>query len=220
MSRLPYTLALAGLALLIRYALGVLVGLVVAVRRGSWLDHALVVVTTVLRSVPSFWLGILLIILFALRWNVLPISGYSGPVSIVLPVLSLALPTIADTMRLTRSEVLEVMREQYVLTARAKGIPGQRLLTKHVLRNALIPVTVTFFLSLPWLIGGSVVVESVFSWPGMGRLLWKAILAQDLPIVQGVVFIIAVLTVLSNTVGDIACAWLDPRIREEYSGGR
>jgi len=219
-TRLPYTMILAGCALLIRYVVGVAVGLVVAIKRGSLADRALVVLTTVLRSIPGFWLAVILIVMFAINWRIFPISGYEGPASAVLPVLSLTLPTIANTMRLTRSEVLEVMREQYVLTARAKGLPEQRLMLKHVLRNALIPVTVTFFLSLPWLIGGSVVVESVFSWPGMGRLLWLSISSQDLPVVQGVVFIIAVLTVISNTLGDVACAWLDPRIREEYSGVR
>jgi peptide/nickel transport system permease protein len=165
-------------------------------------------------------LAIILIIIFAIQWNLFPISGYEGPASIVLPVLSLTLPLIADTMRLTRSEVLEVMREQYVLTARSKGLPERRLLLKHVLRNALIPVTVTFFLSLPWVIGGSVVIESVFSWPGMGRLLWVSIVNQDLPVVQAIVFVIAVLTIICNTLGDMACAFLDPRIREEYSGVR
>lgn len=218
--RLPYTLALAGGALVLQYVVGVTVGLVVAVRRGSWLDRTLVVGAIILRSVPAYWLAIILIIAFALKWRLFPISGYDGPRSLVLPVLSLALPTIADTMRLTRTEVLEVMRQQFVTAARSKGLPESRLLVKHVLRNALIPVTVLFFLSLPWLVGGAVVVESVFSWPGMGRLLWRSIISQDLPVVQGVVFIIAVLTVVSNTLGDIMCAWLDPRIREEYQGLR
>ncbi len=217
-ARLPYTLALAVGALVLRYLIGVTVGLIVAVRRGSWADGVLVVGSTVLRSVPSFWLGILLIVVFAVHWRIFPISGYVGPVAIVLPLLSLMLPPVADTMRLTRSEVLEVMREQYVTTAHAKGLPSRVVLTKHVLRNALIPVTVTFFLSLPWLIGGSVVVESVFAWPGMGRLLWRSILSQDLPVVQGVVLIIAVLTVISNTLGDIMTALLDPRIRAQYEG--
>ncbi len=215
-TRLPYTLILAFSALILRYLIGVTVGLVVAVMRGSWADRLLIVGSTVLRSVPAFWLGILLILLLSVHWRVFPISGYRGPISIVLPLLSLMLPPIADTMRLTRSEVLEVMREQYVVTAHSKGLPRRMVFFKHVLRNALIPVTVTFFLSLPWLIGGSVVVESVFAWPGMGRLLWRSILSQDLPVVQGIIVIIAVLTVISNTLGDIMTALLDPRIREEF----
>ena len=219
-SRLPYTLVLAVSALVLRYIIGVAVGLIVASKRGSWIDRFLVVSSTVMRSVPAFWLGILLILLFAVRWGVFPISGYVGPRSIVLPLLSLMLPPIADTMRLTRSEVLEVMQEQYVVTAHSKGLPQRVVFLKHVLRNALIPVTVTFFLSLPWLIGGSVVVESVFAWPGMGRLLWRSIVSQDLPVVQGIVVVIAVLTVISNTLGDIMTAFLDPRIKEEYLGHR
>ncbi len=219
-TRLPYTLGLVLSALILRYIIGVTIGLVIAVYRGSWASNMLVVVSTILRSVPAFWLGILLILVFALRLGVLPISGYTGLRSLILPLLALMLPPIADTMRLTHSEVLEVMGEQYVVTAHAKGVPGKKVLVKHVLRNALIPVTVTFFLSLPWLIGGAVIVESVFAWPGMGRLLWRSILSQDLPVVQGVVLIIAVFTVISNTLGDLMTAFLDPRIREQMESNR
>ncbi len=214
-TRLPYTLVLAIGALIFRYIVGVASGLFVAVRRGSMADKVIVSLAVVLRSMPQFWLGILLIILFSVTWRLLPISGYDGPRSIILPLLALALPPVASTMRLTRSEILEVMREDYVRTAHAKGVPWYGVMIRHVLRNALIPVTVTFFLSLPWLIGGSVVVETVFAWPGMGRLLWRSIMRQDLPVVQGIVLIIAVLTVTSNTIGDIMTGVLDPRIREQ-----
>ncbi len=215
-TRFPYTMALTLTALLVRYLIGVAVGLIVAVKRGSWLDSALVISTVTLRSIPNFWLGIMLMLLFAVRLQWLPISGYDGPKSLILPVAALTLPWLADTMRITRSEVLEVMREDYVTTAHAKGVPFNAVMLRHVLRNALIPVTVMFFLSLPWLIGGAVVIESVFAWPGMGRLLWRSILAQDVPVVQGIVLIIAILTVLCNTIGDVVCAFLDPTIREEY----
>ena len=107
------------------------------------------------------------------------------------------------------------MRERYVMTARAKGIAGKKVLIKHVLRNALIPVTVMFFLSLPWLIGGAVVVENVFAWPGMGQMLWKAISKQDFMVVQGIIFVITILTVICNLIGDIISGILDPRIRLE-----
>ena len=122
---------------------------------------------------------------------------------------------MAQIFRLTRSEVLDAMEEKHVETAVAKGLTSKKVLIKHVLRNALIPVTVTFFLSLPWLIGGSVVVESVFAWPGMGQLLWNGISKQDFPVVQGIVFVIAVLTVICNLIGDIISGILDPRIRLE-----
>jgi len=216
LNRFPYTMALTFTALIFRYLIGVIVGLVVAVKRGGWLDNLLVVGTVTLRSIPNFWLGIMLMLFFSVRLGWLPISGYEGPTSLILPVISLGLPWLADTMRLTRTEALEVMREDYVTTAHAKGVPHKRVLIKHVLRNALIPVTVMFFLSIPWLIGGSVVIENVFAWPGMGRLLWRSILSQDIPVVQGIVLIISVLTVISNTTGDIVCAFLDPTIRAEY----
>ncbi len=212
-TRLFFTLYLTITALILRYTLGIAIGMIVAVKRGGFLDKFLVVGTVVLRSLPDFWLGIILILLFAIRFPIFPVSGYEGPISVILPMLALALPLMATTMRLTRSEVLEVLREQYVRTARAKGLHARTIMLKHVLRNALIPVTVVFFLSIPWLIGGTVVVETVFAWPGMGRLLWQAISSQDLPIVQGIVFIIAVITVISNTLGDIVCAVLDPTIR-------
>lgn len=212
-ARIFYTLYLTGAALFVRYTLGVFIGLIVGVKRGGMLDKILVIGTVVMRSLPNFWLGIILILIFAVYFPVFPVSGYDGLTSVVLPMLALALPLMATTMRLTRSEVLEVMREPYVRTARAKGLHSRVVMFKHILRNALIPVTVVFFLSIPWLIGGAVVVETVFAWPGMGRLLWQAITSQDLPIVQGIVFIIAVITVLSNTLGDIVCALLDPTIR-------
>lgn len=147
--------------------------------------------------------------------GVLPVSGYSGFSSLILPAFTLALPTLAQIFRLTRSEVLDVMRERYVMTANAKGLSSRKVLIKHILRNALIPVTVMFFLSLPWLIGGAVVVENVFAWPGMGQLLWKAISKQDFMVVQGIIFVITVLTVICNLIGDIISGILDPRIRLE-----
>lgn len=213
--RLPYTLMLTGAAMIIEYLLAIPLGLVAAVRRDGILDKFLTVVMVVLWSMPAFWLGVLLIRQFAVKNSFFPISGYSGLKSLVLPALTLALPSLAQIFRLTRSEVLDVMEEKHVETAYAKGISDKMVLVRHVLRNALIPVTVTFFLNLPWLIGGAVVVENVFGWPGMGQLLWKGISKQDFPIVQGIVFVIAVLTVICNLIGDIVSGILDPRIRIE-----
>jgi len=213
-ARLPYTLLLTGSALAFEYIIAVPLGLLAALRWNTRVDRLLVVISTILWSMPNFWLGVILMIIFGIKLNILPLSGYSGLKSLVLPLLALSLPSLAGILRLTRSEVLEVLREDYVLTAYAKGLPNHKVLVKHILRNALIPVTVMFFLYLPWLIGGSVIIETVFAWPGMGRLLWKSIVVQDYPVVQAVIFIIAVLTVVSNTVGDIVSAILDPRIRE------
>ena len=215
LERLPYTLMLTGSAIVIEYLLSVPLGLISAVKKDGLLDRGLTIVMVILWSMPAFWLGVLFIRVLAIQYPIFPISGYSGFRSLVLPALTLALPSLAQVFRLTRSEVLDVMEEKHVETAYAKGLTGKRVLIAHVLRNALIPVTVTFFLSLPWLIGGSVVVENVFAWPGMGQLLWKCIAKQDFPVVQGIVFSIAVLTVICNLIGDIVSGILDPRIRME-----
>lgn len=211
--RLPYTLMLTGVAIVVEYAIAIPLGLFAAVHKDGPFDRAMNVIMVVLWSMPGFWLGVLLIMLFSIRLGALPISGYSGPVSMILPVLTLALPNLAQTFRLTRSEVLDVLDARYVKTATAKGLLRDKVLVRHVLRNALIPVTVTFFLSLPWLIGGAVVVENVFAWPGMGQLLWMGIQKQDFPIVQGIVFVISILTVICNLIGDVVSGLLDPRIR-------
>ena len=210
LQRLPYTLMLTGAALLIEYLIAIPLGLWAAVKKDKAVDKSLTVGTIVLWSMPQFWLGVLFMLIFAIWLGVLPLSGWSGPSSLILPAL-----TLAQIFRLTRSEVLDVMRERYVMTARAKGIEGRKVLIRHVLRNALIPVTVMFFLSLPWLIGGAVVVENVFAWPGMGQMLWRAISKQDFMVVQGVIFVITVLTVICNLIGDIISGILDPRIRLE-----
>ena len=211
--RLPYTLMLTGVAIVVEYAIAIPLGLFAAVHKDGPFDRAMNVIMVVLWSMPAFWLGVLLIMLFSIRLGALPISGYSGQVSMILPVLTLALPNLAQTFRLTRSEVLDVLDARYVKTATAKGLLRDKVLVRHVLRNALIPVTVTFFLSLPWLIGGAVVVENVFAWPGMGQLLWTGIQKQDFPIVQGIVFVISILTVICNLIGDVVSGLLDPRIR-------
>lgn len=215
MQRLPYTLMLTGAALLIEYLIAIPLGLLAAVKKDRLTDKALTVGTIVLWSMPQFWLGVLLMFIFSITLGVLPLSGYSGFTSLILPAFTLALPTLAQIFRLTRSEVLDVMRERYVMTANAKGLAGKKVLIKHILRNALIPVTVMFFLSLPWLIGGAVVVENVFAWPGMGQLFWKAISKQDFMVVQGIIFVITILTVICNLIGDIISGILDPRIRLE-----
>jgi ABC-type dipeptide/oligopeptide/nickel transport system permease component len=217
-ARFPYTMLLTGLSLILQYIIAVPLGLITASNKNTRADGIMVVLTIILWSMPPFWLGILLMLVFGIWLKVLPISGYSGLSSLILPLMTMTLPSLASVFRLARSEVLEVLREKYVLTAYAKGLNRKRVLTFHVLRNALIPVTVMFFLSLPWLIGGSVIVESVFAWPGMGGLLWKAISNQDYPVVQGIIFIIAILTVISNILGDILSAFLDPRIRLEIKG--
>lgn len=216
--RLPYTLMLTGPALLIEFIISIFLGLIAAYKRDSIFDKVIINLAIILRAIPIFWLGILFIMFFSLKLRILPVSGYSGFKSLILPLATLVFPYLAINLRLTRSEALEVLRERMVLTAYAKGLNDRQVLFRHVLRNALIPATVMFFLSLPWIFGGSIIIESVFAWPGTGKLLWKSIVGQDFPVVQGIIFIIAMLTVISNTTGDIITAILDPRIRLEIKG--
>ncbi len=213
MNRLPYTLALTITALCISLIIGIPTGVISAKRPHSRTDYATTLLSFFWLSMPSFWLGLLFMLFFGLHLRILPISGASGVKSLILPAFTLGLPQIGSVTRLMRSEMLEVKREEFIKACIAKGLKERTILYVHLLRNAIIPVVVLQFLYLPWLIGGSVVVETVFAWPGMGRLLFQAIIAQDYPIVQAVILIIAILTAVSNFLGDIISALLDPRIR-------
>ncbi|MEM2075256.1 MAG: ABC transporter permease [Zestosphaera sp.] len=217
--RLPYTLSLMLVSTILSYTIGVTAGIAAALKRGGILDGVLSIASIALYSIPGFWFGLMLMLAFGYYLRVLPISGYEGMQSLILPALSLALPSSASAMRLMRAEMIEVLNEDYVRTAWAKGLPGRRVLMVHALRNAVLPVVVMFFLDIPWLIGGAVVIETLFALPGMGRLLYVSIIRQDYAVVQGVVLIITVLTVVFNTVGDLVVAALDPRIRVERGEG-
>ncbi|MBK5242589.1 ABC transporter permease [Clostridium sp.] len=218
MSRFKYTLMLSGIAVLLQYILAIPIALLAAVKKNSFFDKVTVYTTIIFWSTPQFWLGILLILLFAIKFPIFPISGFEGPISLVLPVATILLTQIASGIRITRSEIVDILNEKYVVTAYAKGLRKKTILIRHVLRNALIPTTVMFFLSIPWIIGGSVIVEKIFAYPGMGYLLWTSITKQDYPVVQGIVMIITLLTVISNTLGDVIIAYLDPRIRKDMEG--
>ncbi len=217
--RLPYTLALMLISTLLSYTIGVVSGILTALRRGTLVDSVVSIAGIVGYSIPGFWFGLMLMLVFGRYLQLLPISGYEGPHSLILPALSLALPSSAYVMRLTRAEMIEVLNEDYIRTAWAKGLNERRVLLVHALRNAMIPVVVMFFLDIPWLIGGAVVIETLFALPGMGRLLYVSIIRQDYAVVQGIVLIITVLTVVFNTLGDIVVAVLDPRVRVEREGG-
>jgi ABC-type dipeptide/oligopeptide/nickel transport system permease component len=215
LQRLPYTLALMLTSILLSYVIGVLTGIITALKRGSLLDSILSTSSIICYSIPGFWFGLILMLVFAYYLRLFPVSGYEGWHSLILPALSLALPSSAYVMRLTRAEMIEVLGEDYIRTAWAKGLSKRRVLLVHALRNAIIPVVTMFFLDLPWLMGGAVVIETLFALPGMGRLLYVSILKQDYPVVQGIVLIITILTVVCNTLGDVVIAILDPRIRFE-----
>ena len=216
LSRLKYTLLLSGIAVLLQYMLAIPIALIAAFKKNSIFDKFIVYTSIVFWSIPQFSAAILLILLFAIKFPIFPISGYRGAISLVLPIATLILTRLAARIRITRSEIIDTLREKYVITAYAKGLDDKKVLIKHVLRNALIPTTVMFFLSIPWIIGGTVIVEKIFAWPGMSYLLWTSIMKQDYPVVQGILMAIALLTVISNTIGDVVVAYLDPRIRYDF----
>ena len=212
--QLPFTLRLTLTAMTLGTLLGIILGVIAAVKQHSWLDHLITFTSLFWFSMPGFWLGLMLMLIFGLwlRWT--PISGARGSGALVLPVLTMALPQMGSLARLVRTEMLDVLQDEYIRTAHAKGVPPVWVFYRHALRNALIPVAVLIFLSLPWLLGGAVVVESIFAWPGMGRLMYQALNQKDFPVVQGLLLIIALSTVLANLLGDIATALLDPRIEQ------
>jgi peptide/nickel transport system permease protein len=219
--RLPITISLSLIALLISTILGIGAGIICAIRRGSLLDSAITILANIGISIPIFWLGILGIYLFGLKLGWLPIYGYTSPtvdfwLSIrksVMPVICLAIPPIAILARQTRSSMLEVVRQDYIRTAWSKGLSEKVIVTKHALKNALIPVVTLLGLQLRLVVGGSVLVETIFNIPGMGRLLVDATLNKDFVTVQGVTLVIAMVVLLSNLIVDISYGWLDPRIR-------
>jgi len=211
--RLPATLGLAVASLMLALLIGIPLGIAAAVHNGSWVD-ALSRTTAMLGvSIPNFWLALLLLLLFALTLGWLPSFGFGTLAHLILPAFTLGTALAALTTRITRSSMLEVLSEDYIRTARAKGLSERIVIFKHALRNALIPVVTVSGLQFGRLLEGAVVVESIFGWPGLGRLLVKAIFARDYAILQGCILLIAVLITTVNLLVDISYAWLDPRIR-------
>jgi len=219
--RVPITLHLGILAFIISAIIGIPAGVICAVRRGSWIDTVVTVLANIGITVPGFWLGILFIYFFALYLGWLPVMGYTSPFQdfalstkqLIMPVIVLAIFPIAGSARQTRSSMLEVMRQDYIRTAWAKGLRERAVIIKHALKNGLIPVITLKGMSLSHIIGGSVLIETVYNIPGMGRLAVTSVINQDYPYVQAVTFIIAICIVLANLLVDISYGWLDPRIR-------
>ena len=218
-ARLPATLKLTGISLLLQILIALPLGLLAAYKKDSIFDRIVMALSLFFAAIPSFWTAVMLILVFAVTLNLLPISGFDSAKSFVLPVASMVLGSVASTLRMTKSEVLDVLREKYVLTAYAKGLSRRTVLVKHVLRNALILVVMLVLMNIPWLISGAVIIENIFVIPGMGALLTNSILNQDFAVVQAIVLLIAVLTVICNLLSDIINAILDPRIRASYGGG-
>ncbi|HET8629724.1 MAG TPA: nickel ABC transporter permease [Thermomicrobiales bacterium] len=213
LSQLPATLQLTAAGLGLAIVIGVVLGLIAAVRQNSWADNLSMVLALVGVSMPSFWLGLLLLFLFSLRLGWVPATGYGGWKRLILPAFTLGLQAAAIIARLVRSSVLEVLRQEYIVTARAKGLAERSVLVRHALRNALIPVVTVVGLQFGGLLGGAVIIETVFARQGIGRVAVAAINDKDFPLIQGIVLFAAVVYTLVNLVIDIFYAWLDPRIR-------
>jgi peptide/nickel transport system permease protein len=213
LERLPKTLELALTAALVAWVAALPLGVIAAIRRNSVIDMVATTTSVLGRALPNFWLGIMLILFFAvdLRW--LPVSGSDSPLHLVLPAVTLGVGLATTLTRLIRSSMLEVVREDYMTTARAKGIAEHTVLIKHALRNGLIPVLTVFGLQAAWLMGGVVIVEQVFAWPGMGQLMVQAILTRDMSIVQAGVFVFALIVLALNLAVDVLYTVIDPRIR-------
>ncbi len=219
--RMPITAYLTFLALLFSSILGIFAGVISAVRRGSAIDSAISLFANTAVAIPTFWLGILGIYLFGLKLGWLPIEGWTSPFTdfgksvrqLVMPVIALAVPNIAVIARQTRSAMLETIRQDYVRTATSKGLSQRIVVYKHALRNTLIPVVTLIGMTLTFLIGGEVLVETVFNIPGIGRLMIRAALDKDYLIVQGGVLVIGTIVCLTNLLVDITYGWIDPRIR-------
>jgi ABC-type dipeptide/oligopeptide/nickel transport system permease component len=211
--RLPATFELATAALLIALVIAIPAGIVSAVRRNTIVDYVATVVALLGQSMPTFWLGIMLILFFSVQFNILPSSGRGGLSHLILPAVTLGLFTTARITRLTRSGMLEVLNQDYIRTARAKGVAGSPIVWKHAFKNAAVPIVTIVGIELGTLLGGSVITETIFAWPGVGRLSVQAIYNRDYPVVQAAVFLLATTFVLVNLFVDVLYTYLDPRIR-------
>lgn len=216
MSRLPATFMLASIGMAMAIVIGFPLGLIAALKRNSPTDTISSTLALIGFSVPNFWAGLMLMLLFSIAIPILPSSGYGSWKNLILPSVTLGVQIVAVIARMTRSATLEVIRQDYVRTAKAKGIPGIVILSHHVVRNALIPVVTIAGLYFGLLLGGVVVTETVFSYPGIGRLLIDAIRAHDYPVIQGGVLFFSVIICAVNLVIDILYAFLDPRIKAQY----
>lgn len=213
MERLPNSLSLAGAAMVVIFLFAVPLGILAAVKKGTWIDTLSKVIAVLGQSVPAFWVGILFIEFFSVRLRLLPTSGMGGPEHYILPAVTLGLWTLAGVMRLLRSSMLEVLDSDFVRLAYSKGASASRVIWKHTLRNALIPVVTFGGVYFAVIITMSIVVEVVFTWPGVGRLVYDAILFRDYPMIQAVVLMFSVIVMMVNLGVDILYGFIDPRIR-------
>lgn len=212
---LPATLLLAFVSLVVSIVISIPLGVASATRRGRWPDQVIRVLSLVGLSFPNFWLAIMLVLVFSIGLQWLPPSGYEGWQSFVMPALTMGIILTATNVRLVRTSMLETLGQQYVTVARAKGLSERVVLYKHALRNCAIPLITYLGLQFGGLLGGIVVIERVFNWPGLGTLAFEAVAARDYPVLQGVIVVLSLLIVLVNLIVDIAYGLVDPRIRTE-----
>ncbi len=217
MEKLPNTLALGGAAVLIAVVVSLPLGIYTAIHQNTWKDTAGMVFALFGTSMPNFWLGLMLIIIFALKLGLLPSGGKSGFSSIILPAVTVGFGLAALITRTTRSSMLDVLRQDYMTTARAKGCPEKRVIYTHGLKNALIPIITAIGLQMSLVITGSVLAETVFSWPGIGRLVYDSISKRDTPMVTGAIIMCSILMCIINLAVDLVYAFFDPRIKAQYS---
>jgi ABC-type dipeptide/oligopeptide/nickel transport system permease component len=212
LDRLPASLELAAAGIALAILVGIGFGIVAAMYEGSFADTVISAVTVFGQSMPSFWLGIMLILLFAVNLHLLPTGGRGEPSQLVMPAVTLAAFLAPQILLLTRSSMLDVLHDPYITVARAKGLPGRIVILRHALRNALNPVIASVGLQFGSLMGGAVITETVFAWPGIGRLSVEAIFGRDLPIVEASVVVLALFVLFANLAVDIVNARIDPRI--------
>ena len=213
LERAPASAELALASLSVALAISLPLGIFAARRAGSIADLAAGALAVLGASLPVFWLGPVLIIFFSIGLGWFPVSGRGGPLSLVLPSLTLGLALASILMRMTRATLLEVLSQDYLATARSKGVPERRVLWIHALRNSCIPLITILGLQLGAMLSGAIITETVFAWPGIGRLTIQAIFSRDYPLVQGCILFISMVYVAANLISDLAYAWLDPRVR-------
>ena len=218
-ARFPNTLVLAVLSMAAASIIGISLGIISAVRQYSVLDHTCVVVAMIFASIPGFWLGLMLLLLFSLKLGWLPSYGAGSLKHFILPTITVCMSSAASLLRLTRSAMLETIRQEYIRTARAKGASQKRIIWKHALRNAMLPVVTTLGTSFGASLGGAIIAETVFAMPGIGTLITTAIRQKDIPVVMGATLFLAVLFSLIILIVDILYAFIDPRIKAKYQNG-
>ena len=217
LQRLPNTLKLASLAMFVAVIISVPLGIVAAVNQNSWKDTLAMILALLGLSMPNFWLGLLLMLLFSLKLGWFPSGGAEGFRSVVLPAVTVGVGLAALLTRTTRSSMLDVLRQDYLRTARAKGVSERKVVYHHALRNALIPIITIFGVQFSNVLGGSVLAETVFAWPGVGRLVVDAIDQRDIPTVTGALIMTTMLVTIVNLLVDIVYAYVDPRIKAQYT---